>query len=136
MILNGLAKVAFQVIPKCAYTLHTTDLENTAEDCEDLFDERGLWIGHDNKTSIEIMGIMSGITKETQTMLPDKTSAEGFITLTTDVSLPLPGVCVNDYRSRYVIELTDGSKYLLKSRKLRGCLYTYLGETVCGPDCD
>lgn len=143
MKLHGLAKIAYQVVPKCEYKLIGTDLVATPldpeGDCRELYDERGVFIGHDKTDTAEnktIKGVLTGLTKEQIVWVPEGGNANAYATFTTDVSLPLAGTCTVDMRSRWLIETEDGAQYMFKARKKRGCLYTYLIEDMCGPDCE
>lgn len=141
MQLNAFSKIAYQIVPKCKYKLIGTDLNLTplSEDCSGYFDERGVFIGHD-KTDVSenrtIRGVLTGITKDNVMWLPEGAHSSGYATFTSDVNLPLAGSCTADFRSRWLLQESDGTQYQFKARKRRGCVYTYLLENMCGPICE
>ena len=135
MNLNSLAKLAYDIMPKCVYKVNGTFVDgDTPTLLADNLDARGFYdpgVG----TDMDVTGVLSGITKETLSWVPEGLNADSMMTFSTLVDMPLQGTCEADNRQGWVFCDTDGTQYRLMSRKKRGCVYTYLLEYLCGPEC-
>lgn len=136
MKLDAITRLAFRVIPTCDYKLVMTDLTVDLENKADLFNERGQFVGYDNTTEDTVHGRLVSITKEHTSWVPEGLRASGNLVLVTERNMPIAGHCQVDVRSNWIIETDDGVQYMLKGRRKRGCVYSYLAELICGPECE
>lgn len=135
MNLHSLAKVAYDLMPKCVYKITgTPDAGNEGSTLADNLDARGFYNAGAG-TDVDVEGVLSGITKQTLSWVPEGQASDGFMTFSTLVDMPLQGTCEADNRRGWTFCDSDGLQYKLVSRKKRGCVYTYLLEYLCGPDC-
>lgn len=131
----ALSLTAYKVVPKCKYILVGTDLATTTDVVSDLYNDAGKFIGYNNTKETAITGILTGATKATLQLLPEGMTASSAFTFTTTVRLSMPGLCNSDVRTQWVIKDKDNSQYLIKTQRRKGCLYVYLCENICGPNC-
>lgn len=137
MKLAGLSKLALSVVGQCTYKLETraaytgTGVEPIAP----LINAAGVMAEPARAPEVDIQGVLSGITKESLRWLDEGQHAESMATFTSSTQLRLRGTCQNPLAGDYFITEPDGQRWIVRKARRRGCVYTYLLEQHCEPDC-